>query len=139
MIILDTNVLSELMAPSPAEQVERWVGAQSALALYTTSITQAEILFGILLLPKGKRRDRIEAAAVTLFGEVFAGRLLAFGSDAAAAYARIAANRRRRGKPISGLDGQIAAIAAASGARLATRNTRDFAGCGIELVDPWEG
>ena len=137
MIILDTNVISELMAPSPAGPVERWVSVRSATSLYTTSVTQAEILFGVRLLPKGKRRDRIESAADVLFDKVFADRLLSFSSDAARAYARIAADRRRRGKPISVLDAQIAAIARVAGASLATRNVVDFEGCGVELVDPW--
>ena len=137
MIILDTNVISELMAPSPAVEVERWAAARPATSLFATSVTQAEILFGVRLLPKGRRRDRVEAAAEALFAKVFAGRLLPFGSDAAVAYARIAADRRRRGSPISSLDAQIAAIARASGATLATRNVRDFTGCGIEIVDPW--
>ncbi len=137
MIILDTNVVSELMAAAPAEPVVQWVGARSAARLYTTCVTQAEILFGIRLLPKGKRRDRIEAAAERLFDEVFAGRLLSFGPDAAAAYARIAAERRRRGKPITTLDAQIAAIARAAGADVATRNVDDFDSCGIDVIDPW--
>jgi toxin FitB len=137
MIILDTNVVSELMASAPAENVERWVSGKSPTSLYTTCITQAEILFGVRLLAKGKRRDRVEQAASALFDKVFAGRLLALGSDAARAYARIAAERRRRGKPISALDAQIAGIARAAGASLATRNVADFEGCGIEVVDPW--
>jgi toxin FitB len=137
MIILDTNVISELMASSPAANVELWVRLRPPTSLYTTCITQAEILFGIRLLAKGKRRDRIEMAATALFDKVFAGRLLSFGSDAARAYARIAAERRRRGKPISALDAQIAAIARASGAGLATRDVAGFEGCGIEVVDPW--
>jgi hypothetical protein len=139
MIILDTNVISELMARSPATRVEQWVGARSPTSLYTTSITQAEILFGARLLPRGKRRERVEAAAEALFGRVFAGRVLPFGGDAARMYARIAAERRKRGKPISALDAQIAAISRAAGARLATRNIADFAGCGIEVLDPWAG
>jgi hypothetical protein len=139
VIILDTNVISELMAPNPARAVAVWVGARPPTSLCTTSITKAEILFGIRLLPKGRRRDRLEAAAETLFGELFAGRLLSFGSEAAVACARIAAERRRRGSPISSLDAQIAAIARVSGASLATRNTEDFAGCGIEVLDPWSG
>jgi predicted nucleic acid-binding protein len=138
MIILDTNVVSELMAVAPAESVVEWTAARPTGTLYTTCITQAEILFGIHLLPKGKRRHRIEAAADQLFDKVFAGRLIAFGQDAARAYARIAAERRRRGKPITTLDAQIAAIARASGAELATRNVEDFDGCGVEVIDPWE-
>jgi toxin FitB len=137
MIILDTNVVSELMAPSPTDRVAKWVAARSPTSLYTTCITQAEILFGVRLLPKGKRRDRIEAAAQALFENVFAGRLLPFGSDAAHAYSRIAAERRRRGKPISVLDAQIAGITRAAGASLATRNVDDFESCGIDLLNPW--
>jgi predicted nucleic acid-binding protein len=137
MIILDTNVISELMTRSPAPRVEDWVRARSPTSLFTTSVTEAEILFGVQLLPKGKRRDRVQDAAQTVFGRVFAGRLLPFGGDAARAYARIAADRRRRGKPISVLDAQIAAIARAAGASLATRNVADFDGCGIEVLDPW--
>jgi predicted nucleic acid-binding protein len=139
MIILDTNVVSELMATSPAERVERWVAARSPTSLYTTCVTQAEILFGIRLLPRGKRRDSVEAAANAVFDAIFAGRLLPFGSAAAREYARIAAERRRRGRPIAALDAQIAGIARAAGAGLATRNTGDFDGCGIEVLDPWKG
>ena len=138
MIVLDTNVISELMAPKPDASVERWIAARPSSALYTTSITQAEILFGVRLLAKGKRRDEVEAAAEAMFDRVFADRLLTFGRDAARAYARIAAERRRRGKPIAALDAQIAAIARAAGASLATRNIADFAGCGIGLENPWD-
>lgn len=137
MIILDTNVVSELMAPTPTDMVMRWVGARSASSLYTTTITQAEILFSLRLLPKGKRRDRLEAAAETLFEKIFEGRVLAFGGNAARAYARIAAERRRRGTPMSSMDAQIAGISRATGAALATRNVDDFDGCGIDVVDPW--
>lgn len=139
MILLDTNVLSELMKSAPDEIVTRWMAAQPAASLYTTSITQAEILHGVMLLPAGKRRAAIEAAATAMFEEDFAGRILAFGSDAALPYARIAAERRRSGRPISQLDAQIAAIARATGAPLATRNVADFAGCGVKVVDPWQG
>ncbi len=137
MIILDTNVISELMAPAPAKEVERWVASRSPTSLYTTTVTEAEILFGVRLLPKGGRRDRIESAAGTLFAKVFAGRVLPFGSDAARAYARIAAERQRRGTRISVLDAQIAGIARAASADLATRNVVDFEGCGIDVLDPW--
>jgi predicted nucleic acid-binding protein len=137
VIVLDTNVLSELMAAKPAGAVTRWVSSFPATSLFVTSITEAEILFGIRLLPKGKRRDALNAAAETMFDNVFGGRILSFGSDAASAYARIAAERRRRGVAISVLDAQIAGIARAAGAKLATRNTDDFEGCGIDLVNPW--
>jgi toxin FitB len=115
------------------------MATQPAASLYTTSITQAEILHGLMLLPAGKRRAAIEAAATAMFEEDFAGRILAYGSDAALPYARIAAERRRFGRPISQFDAQIAAIARVTGATLATRNVADFAGCGVKVVDPWQG
>jgi predicted nucleic acid-binding protein len=137
MIILDTNVLSELMRPAPAPVVVEWLGGQPAGSLYTTSITQAEILHGLLLLPPGKRRSGLEAAATAMFAEDFGGRILPFDADAAPPYARIAWDRRRAGRPISHFDAQIAAIARATGAILATRNVGDFDGCVVKLVDPW--
>jgi predicted nucleic acid-binding protein len=138
VIVLDTNVLSEMMRPAPAESVVRWMATQPATSLYTTSITQAEILHGIMLLPAGRRRNALEAAAVAMFDEDFDGRILAFGSDAARPYARIAAERRQAGRPISHFDAQIAAIARSAGAEIATRNVADFGGCGVKLVNPWE-
>jgi toxin FitB len=137
MIVLDTNVVSELMKGAPAAAVLRFVGGQPATRLYTTSVTQAEILHGIALLPRGKRRSAVEQAAEAAFREDFAGRVLPFGSDAARAYAVIAAERGRLGRPISQFDAQIAAIARSAGASLATRNVVDFARCGIDVVDPW--
>lgn len=139
MIILDTNVISELMKLAPAPAVVDWAGHQTAAALYTTSVTQAEILYGVLLLPKGQRRGAIEAAARAIFAEKFEGRLLSFDSEAADAFARIAAARRAAGRPMSAFDAQIAAIAACRGAALATRNIDDFEGCGLRLLDPWRG
>jgi predicted nucleic acid-binding protein len=138
VILLDTNVVSELMKSAPAEAVVGWTAAQPASSLYTTSITQAEVFHGILLLPSGKRRRAIEAAAQAMFSEEFEGRILAFGSEAALPYARIAADRRRAGRPISGFDAQIAAIARTVGAVIATRNVADFAECGVEVVNPWD-
>lgn len=137
MIVLDTNVLSELMRPEPAAPVASWVSSQPATSQYTTTVTQAEILYGILLLTAGKRRARLLSAAESMFAEEFAGRVLGFGSDAAALYSRIAADRRRAGRPISHFDAQIAAIARANGAKVVTRNVADFRGCGVELIDPW--
>jgi hypothetical protein len=137
VILLDTNVLSELMKPAPANSVVDWVASQPAASLYTTTITQAEVLHGILLLPPGKRRKAFENAAEVMFAEDFAGRIIPFGSDAARFYAEIAVERRRSGRPISHFDAQIAAIARSTGAPLATRNVADFHDCGIEIVDPW--
>jgi len=137
VIVLDTNVLSELMKSTPAAAVMNWVAKQSTASLFTTTITQAEILHGVALLPQGRRRAAIEAAANAMFDEDFAGRVLPFGSHAAHAYADIAAVRRHAGRPISQFDAQIAAIASAAGAGIATRNVADFEGCGIRVIDPW--
>jgi predicted nucleic acid-binding protein len=139
MILLDTNVLSELMKPIPDPGVADWVAGRPAATLYTTSITQAEILHGVMLLPAGKRRNAFEAAADAMFRDDFAGRILGFGSDAAPLYARIAVARRKAGRPISHFDAQIAAIARVTGATVATRNVADFEGCGVKIVDPWGG
>lgn len=137
MIILDTNVLSELMKAAPHAAVTRWVATQPAANLFITSITEAEILLGVRLLPEGRRRDAVEAAANAMFEADFAGRILSFSSPAAHAYAEIAATRRRSGRPIAQFDAQIAAIAKSAGASVATRNVSDFAGCGVKIVDPW--
>lgn len=137
MIVLDTNVLSAVMGPSPAAAVLRWMAAQSAAGLFTTALSEAEILYGVALLPKGRRRERLAAAVRLMLDEDMAGRVLPFDSDAARAYAAIAAERRRRGRPIATVDAQIAAIARSRGAAVATRNVADFADCGIDIIDPW--
>jgi predicted nucleic acid-binding protein len=137
MTVLDTNVLSELMSSSPELAVRQWLDRQPSNQLFTTSISMAEIFQGIELLPQGKRRAGLLVAAQTLFTGLFPGRVLPFHEDAARAFAPIAVNRRTRGRPISLFDAQIAAIARASGATLATRDTADFEGCGIRLVNPW--
>lgn len=139
MIILDTNVLSELMRPTPSARVVAWVAEQAATGLFTTSITEAEIFYGIELLTKGKRRERLLAAAEAMFAEDLAGRVLGFDSDAARAFSKIGAHRRVLGRPISHADAQIAAIAQVRGAKLATRNVTDFEDCGVDAVDPWSG
>ncbi len=137
MIILDTNVLSELMKAEPTARVVAWLASRHSPELYTTSITEAEIFYGIELLAKSKRRTALLAAAAEMFAEDFAGRVLSFDSDAARVFAVLAAERRALGKPISQLDAQIAAIARVQKATLATRNVGDFTGCGLDVVDPW--
>jgi hypothetical protein len=136
-MILDTSVVSELMRPEPHPVVLSWVGGRPPGALHTTSITQAEILYGIALLPAGKRRDALAAAADTVFAEDFAGRVLPFDGVAAERFAAVVAARRQAGSPIENFDAQIAAIALAAGATVATRDTGGFAGCGLTVVDPW--
>jgi toxin FitB len=139
MIILDTNVLSEFMRPNPAPGVVAWVAKQPATELFTTSITEAEIFYGIELLTKGKRRDGLLAAAEAMFAEDLAGRIFGFESDAARVFSKIAAHRRALGRPIRHADAQIAAIAQVRGAKLATRNVADFEDCGLDVLDPWNG
>jgi len=137
MILLDTNVLSELMRPQPNPVVVAWVNAQSSVA-WVNAITLAEISLGIVLLPVGKRRDAFAAAARQMFEEDFAARCLPFDSVAAEHFARLVAERRRIGRPITTQDAQIAAIALANDMPLATRNTDDFKAIpGLALVDPW--
>jgi toxin FitB len=139
MTILDTNVLSELMRPIPSSRVVAWVAKQPTTELFTTSITEAEIFYGIELLTRGKRREGLLAAAEAVFAEDLAGRIFGFDSDAARVFSEIAAHRRALGRPISHADAQIAAISQMRGAKLATRNVADFADCGLNLVDPWNG
>lgn len=138
MIILDTNVLSELLRAAPDPAVLRWTASQPVDTLFTTAVTQAEMLYGVKLLPDGKRHQRLEEAVAALLEEDFAGRVLPFDSDAAASYARIAAGRKRSGRPISQFDAQIAAIAQSKGGQLATRNVGDFEGCDVYIVNPWQ-
>ena len=138
MTVLDTNVISELMKRVPADAVIGWIATQPVTSLYTTSVTQAEILHGILLLPSGRKRSALEAAAEAMFREDFAGRILPFGSDAAYAYARIAIDRRRLGRPISHFDAQIAGISRSAGAAIATRNVMEYDGCGVRVINPWD-
>jgi toxin FitB len=137
VIVLDTNVLSELMRSEPAAAVFAWVAAQPRATLYTTSINKAEILYGIATLPEGRRRASLAAAAEAMFTDDFAGRVLPFDEAAAVLYAEIVASRRRDGRPMEAFDAQIAATARAADAELATCDTRGFAGCGVTLINPW--
>ncbi len=138
MIILDTNVISELMRAEPSPVVLSWVRSQDRRDLNTTAITVAEVRYGIERLPDGRRRRTLAEAAHDVF-EAFAGQVLPFDRGAADLYGTIVAERERSGQPIEGFDAQIAAICRSSGAALATRNTADFAGTGVALINPWQG
>jgi len=138
MIVLDTNVVSELMHPRGSSVVRQWVAAQPITNLFTTTITQAEILYGIALLPSGKRQTELNQTAQLMFSEDFSERILPFDEAATISFARIAAERRKMGKPISQADAQIASICYTRLATLATCNVSDFEGCGIAIVNPWE-
>jgi predicted nucleic acid-binding protein len=137
MIILHTNVLSETLRPMPSTKVLEWMRSEPASALFTTAITESEMLYGIALLPQGARRQSLESVVDLIFAEDLAGRVLPFDGAAAREFADIAASRRHAGRPISEADARIAAIARSRGAALATRNGGDFAGYRLELIDPW--
>jgi len=137
VIVLDTNVISELMRAKPHPAVLAWVVAQSRTALYTTSINQTEILYGIAMLPAGRRRIALAAAAEAMFAEDLAGRVLLYDGAAAVRYAEIVVARRLAGNPIEAFDALIAATALTAGAGVATRDIGGFDGCGLTLIDPW--
>jgi predicted nucleic acid-binding protein len=136
MIVLDTNVVSELMRPEPAAQVASWVRSRDRRELFTSSITLAEIRHGLARLPDGRRKQVLVDAADDVFG-AFADQVLPVDVAAAEHYAIIASARERSGKPISGFDTLIAAICRSRGAVLATRNRPGFDGTGIDVIDPW--
>jgi len=137
LIILDTNVLSEVMKASPSPRVAKWLQTFEASTLFTTSVTKTEILYGLELMPHGRKRASLQNAATAMFKDRFRERVLPFAEDAAPVFSEIAAARRKLGRPIGQFDCQIAAIACIHGARIATRDTHDFADCGVELIDPW--
>jgi predicted nucleic acid-binding protein len=137
MIILDTNVLSELMRPQPHAHVVDWVTSTARSELVVTSITEAEILYGIDILPDGDRRRRLAAAAMEMFAADFAGKIVGFDAAAAPHFAVVVGSRRRAGRPIDAMDAMICAIARSAGAVIATRDIAGFADCGVPLIDPW--
>ena len=137
MIVLDTNVLSEILRPVPEPKVLAWLDNQPRSSLFTTTVTRGEIFYGIRVLPPGQCRQRLWDATVAIFNEDFAGQVLNFDGDAADAYAEIAASRKSAGKPISQFDAMIVATTRSRGAGLATRNGKDFVDCGVDIVDPW--
>ncbi|MEO1405624.1 MAG: type II toxin-antitoxin system VapC family toxin [Pseudomonadota bacterium] len=137
MIVLDTNVISELMRPGPDDAVFRWIDAQPRETLFTTTIVQAEIFYGIACLPEGRRKDTLADQAKAIFEEDLKGRVLPLTQAAAIAYAKVAADRRSAGKPIGQFDALIAAVAYTNEATVATRDLDGFKGCGVDIVDPW--
>ena len=137
MILLDTNVLSELTRQAPDPGVEGWVASQPVADLFISAVTEAELRYGLAMMPPGKRQALLAAATEEMLSTDFLGRILPFDSLAASAYADILASRHGSGRPIAPLDAQIAAIARSRGAALATRNVRDFEGCGVTVVNPW--
>ena len=139
MFLIDTKVISELMRATPAPSVLNWFSTQDPSTLYLSAVTEAELRTGIAILPAGQRREGLKAALDATLAVDFEGRILPFDTDAAKTYAEIAAGRRSSGRPIPDADCQIAAIARAAGMPVATRNTRDFEGCGVDVINPWGG
>lgn len=137
MIVLDTNVVSEPLRPTPDPAVLAWLDAQTAGTLFLSSITVAELLAGVAALPAGRKRNKLALALTEQVLPLFEGRVLAFDTPTAHAFARVHAGATAAGNPIAFADAAIAAIAAAQGFALATRNVRDFEGTGVRLIDPW--
>ncbi len=137
MIVLDTNVVSEPMHPSPSEVVVQWMARQVQSNLYISTVSEAELRYGVELLPAGRRRDGLRSTIETMLREDFVGRILTFDRAAARYYAVIASARRAAGMPVKYFDCQIAAIARSRGWSVATRNVRDFEGCGVDVINPW--
>ncbi|MBP8233511.1 MAG: type II toxin-antitoxin system VapC family toxin [Rhizorhabdus sp.] len=137
MILLDTNVVSEAMKPAPDEAVRAWLDEQAAETLFLSSVTIAELMFGIGALPEGKRKERLTEALDGVM-ELFADRVLPFDIDAARRYADLAVKARTAGKGFPTPDGYMAAIAAAKGFAVATRDSSAFEAANVTVIDPWK-
>ncbi len=137
MVVLDTNVLSELMRPASDSVIASWAAERATSSLHLTAVSEAELRFGLAIMPPGRRRDGLAEGLERMLRIGFADRILPFDSAAASAYAEIAAARRAMGRPIPEADCQIAAIARSRAMAVATRNVRDFSDTGVEVIDPW--
>lgn len=138
MILLDTNVISELMKTAPSLKVMRWLDDQEVTQLFISTITIAEISYGLQVLPDGNRRRSLETLFEKAIDRSFKYRILSFDEPAAYIYGELMGKRKKVGRPLSILDGQIAAIALTNGTSIATRNIRDFADCNLNLINPFE-
>ena len=137
MIILDTNVVSEAMKPQPNAVVRAWLNDQTVETLYLSTVTLAELLFGVAALPVGKRKNMLSSTLEGLVG-LFEGRMLSFDAGAARQYAELAVTARNGGRGFPTPDGYIAAIAASRGFSIASRDTSPFAAAGLQVINPWE-
>ena len=137
MILLDTNVVSEIYKPKPNSSVVAWINSQPQEQLYLCTPVLAELRFGVELLDDGDRKNRLWATIERLRNELYRDRILSFDVPAALEYGRIAALRQKAGRRIGQIDGLVAAIACANGATVATRNTKHFDDLGIDVVDPF--
>jgi toxin FitB len=137
MIVLDTNVVSEAMKPEPHPSVRAWLNDQAAETLYLSSVTLAELLFGIAALPAGQRKDRLAQTLDGLMG-LFRDRVLSFDLEAARHYAELAVTAKTRGRGFPTPDGYLAAIAASRGFIVASRDTAPYEAAGVSVINPWE-
>jgi predicted nucleic acid-binding protein len=137
VILLDTNVISELIRRDPDPTVTSFLRRQPPQTLFTASVCEAEIRYGLARMPAGRRRNDLAGRVAVFLASAFVGRIMAFDTAAAALYGTIRAAREAAGRPISVQDAMIAAIARAYGLAIATRNIDDFTGCGAEVIDPW--
>ncbi len=138
MIILDTNIISEIMRPAAEERVMAWLRKQPLNLLATTAVTVAEIRYGLGRLPEGQRRRNLEERFRSFLTRGFYDRIMAFDAAAAEAYSLIVVERERAGRPIDAFDAMIAAIARMNGASVATRDVSGFEGCGVDIINPWD-
>ena len=138
MLMLDTNMLSEIMRPEPERRIADWIVRHSSDELFTAAVCQAEILSGLAIMPSGRRRADLEEAARAMFAEDFDGRILPFDTEAAAVYAELFAARRKVGRPSGTVDLMLAAIARVRRASVITRNAADFEETGVTIVNPWD-
>lgn len=138
MIVLDTNVISELWKAAPEPNVLAWIDAQAVETLYLSAVTVAELRFGLAAMPTGKRRSIYQERLEREVLPAFTGRVLPFDLDASQAYAELMVRARAAGKAIGKADGYIAASAAARGFTIATRDTSPFKAAGLNIIDPWE-
>ncbi len=137
MIILDTNILSEMMRPQPNQQVIQWLNQQPSTELFISSISIAEIEYGLYIMPQGKRKQQLQVRFNQFIERAFQYRVVNFDDKAAKIYGKVMGEGRRNGHPMSVPDGQIAAMALSHQAMIATRNTKDFDTCGAVLINPF--
>ncbi len=137
MILIDTNIVSAIMAPSPTNTVLNWLNNQDTMTLYLSTISIAEIGYGLYIMPDGKRKKLLTERFEGFVARGFYQRILSFDEPAAHKYAEIMGHRRAIGRPLNVPDGQIASIARANSFSVATRNIRDFEECGLKLINPF--
>jgi len=138
MILIDTNIISEIMSQSPSTNVLNWVNNQDSVSLYVSTITLAEINYGLMIMSDGQRKKMLTERFRFFITKAFEQRILVFNEDAALQYAEVMGHRKEVGRPMSVPDGQIAAIARSNNLKMATRNSRDFDECGLILINPFD-